>query len=29
MGYLMEWLYRKYMGKEIEYDSPLDGYKEF
>ena len=29
MGYLTDWLYRKYMGKEIEYDSPLDGYKEF
>ena len=29
MGYLTDWLYRKYMGKEIEHDSPLDGYKDF
>jgi len=29
MGYLTDWLFRKYMGKEIEYDSPLDGLQEF
>ena len=29
MGYLTDWLYRKYMGKETEHDSPLDGYKDF
>ena len=29
MGYLTDWLYRKYMGKEIEHDSPLDGLQEF
>lgn len=29
MGYLTDWLYRKYMGKEIEHDSPLDGLQDF
>lgn len=29
IGYLTEWLFAKYMGKELENDNPLDGYQEF
>lgn len=29
IGYLTDWLYRKYMGKELDNDNPLDGYREF
>ena len=29
IGYLTEWLFAKYMGKELANDNPLDGYEEF
>ena len=29
LGYLSEWLFTKYMGDQLTYDDPLNGYKEF
>ncbi len=29
LGYLSEWLFKKYMGDQLTYDDPLNGYKEF